>query len=280
MEPEREQHAGAVRERFQNALLASMAFVALLGALFYLGPALGDTRALSLVPQSWAGLVGVFTAPLLHGSAGHWLANASGVLILGTLVGTVYPRASLRALPLIWILSGLGTWIIGRPSFHIGASGLTHGLMFLLLFLGLLRRDRPAIAAALIAFFFFGGMVLTVLPREPGVSWEYHLCGALAGVLAAFIWRRADPEPPRQRYSWEDEAEQAEPDPELELPGPDVVPVLWQRPEEPRGVVLPFRPRALAAPSADEGGTAAEAGSGAESPPVRPVRPTDDVPLR
>ncbi|TNJ33299.1 rhomboid family intramembrane serine protease [Arenimonas terrae] len=236
-------HAEAVRARFRRALLASMAFVAALGAIFFAGPWLGDTRALALVPQSWPGLAGVITAPLLHGSAGHWLANASALLILGPLVGTVYPRASLRALPLIWILSGLGTWIIGRPSLHIGASGLTHGLLFLLLFLGLLRRDRAAIAAALIGFFFYGGMLLTVLPREAGISWEYHLSGALAGILAAFVWRCADPEPPRRRYSWEDEPEPSPDADELEPPAPDAVPVLWQRPADPNGVVLPFRPR-------------------------------------
>lgn len=247
MDIERQRHAEAVRQRFRRALLASMAFVALLGAIFHAGPWLGDTRAFALVPGSAAGLVGILTAPLLHGSAGHWLANSAALLILGTLVGTVYPRAALRALPVIWLLSGAITWLIGRPSFHIGASGLTHGLMFLLLFLGLLRRDKAAIAAALIAFFFYGGMLLTVLPREPGVSWEYHLGGALAGVLSAFLWRRADPEPPRRRYSWEieEEAEAAAPGgEELEPVRPPEVPVLWHRREPPAGgVVLPFRPR-------------------------------------
>jgi hypothetical protein len=131
---------------------------------------------------------------------------------------------------------------------HIGASGLTHGLLFLLLFLGLLRRDRAAIAAALIGFFFYGGMLLTVLPREAGISWEYHLGGALAGILAAFVWRRADPEPPRRRYSWEDEPEPAPDADELEPPAPEAVPVLWRRPADLNGVVLPFRPRPRAEP--------------------------------
>ncbi|MBP6597127.1 MAG: rhomboid family intramembrane serine protease [Arenimonas sp.] len=244
METHIQQHAQAVRARFRRALLVSLAFVALIGGIHFAAPWLGGLRGLALVPQHGPGLVGVLFAPLLHGSSGHWLANASALLILGPLVGTVYPRATVRALPLIWLLSGLGTWIIGQPSFHIGASGLTHGLMFLLLCLGLLRRDRAAIAAALIAFFFFGGMLLTVLPREPGVSWEYHLCGALAGILAAWLWRRADPEPPRRLYSWEETPEAFEADPELELPGPDRVPVLWQRPDtDDTGVVLPFRPR-------------------------------------
>ncbi|GAB2666567.1 rhomboid family intramembrane serine protease [Arenimonas aestuarii] len=249
MDSERQRHADAVGRHFRRALLASMAFVALIGAIFFATPALGGLRELALVPLQAHGLVGILTAPLLHGSAGHWLANAAALLVLGTLVGTVYPRAALRALPVLWLLSGLVTWLIGRPSFHIGASGLTHGLMFLLLFLGLFRRDKAAIAAALIAFFLYGGMVLTILPREPGVSWEYHLGGALAGIVAAWRWRRLDPEPPRKRYSWEIEEEQAAAMAEAEAaqfepPRPDDVPVLWQRPAPPPGgVVLPFRPR-------------------------------------
>ena len=90
---------------------------------------------------------------------------------------SIYPRASKYAIPLIWLGSGLGIWLIGRDSTHLGASGVAHGLMFFLFALGLLRRDRPAIAAAMIAFFLFGSMLLTVLPGEPQVSWEAHMSG-------------------------------------------------------------------------------------------------------
>lgn len=101
----------------------------------------------------------------------------------------------------------------------------------------------------MIAFFLYGGMVMTVLPREPGVSWEYHLCGALAGVLSAVLWRRLDPTPPRKRYSWEIEEEalaNAPPDEasQFEPPRPADVPVLWNRPEPTpprRGQVVEFR---------------------------------------
>jgi uncharacterized membrane protein YccC len=125
--------------------------------------------------------------------------------------------------------------------------------MFLIFFLGLLRRDRPSVAAAMIAFFLYGGMLLTVLPHEAGVSWQAHLGGALAGVLAAWLFRRSDPLPPRRKYSWEIEEELAqqaadaarrERD-ELEGAAPQDVPVLWQRPDrdDTRGVVLRFPPR-------------------------------------
>ena len=188
--------AAADRRRLQRALNASLAFVLLLCAMFAAQQAF-DWSQLAIAPHSWPGLVGVLAAPLLHGSPEHLGANAVSLLMLGTLAGTVYPRATLRALPLLWLGSGLAAWALGEAGTrHLGASGLSHGLMFLVFTLGLLRRDRAAIAAAMIAFFLYGGMLLTVLPHEPGVSWQAHLGGALAGAAggdagsAAAIHRR------------------------------------------------------------------------------------------
>ena len=245
-----ETQRAADRRRLGAALRGSIAFVLLLLIVFGV-QGLGDYRAFAVAAGAVAGLPGILSAPLLHGSPEHLVANASALLILGTLALTVYPRATVRGLPLMWLGSGLGAWLLGDPgSFHLGASGLTHGLMFLLFVLGLLRRDRPSIAAGMIAFLFYGGMLLTVLPQEPGVSWQSHLGGALGGALAAWLLRRSDPLPPRRRYSWELEEEEAERAAQAERdtfePGaPRDVPVLWQREprEDERGVVLPFRRR-------------------------------------
>ncbi|KAG1085247.1 hypothetical protein G6F40_014247 [Rhizopus arrhizus] len=181
---------------------------------------------------------------MLHASVEHIVANSIAILILGTLAGSVYPKATVRALPLLWLGSGLGAWMLGNPgSVHLGASGVTHGLMFLLASLGLLRRDRAAIATGLIGMLFYGGMLMTVLPHADGVSWQSHMGGAFAGIIAALLFRNADPLPPRQRYSWEDEEDEAEPlaDGELEPPSPQRVPVLWQPREGQDYVVIPFR---------------------------------------
>jgi membrane associated rhomboid family serine protease len=230
--PDTTTQRAADRRRLQRALNASLAFVLLLCIAFAAQQGF-DWSGLAIAPHAWTGLLGVLTAPLLHGSPEHLLANAGSLLLLGTLAGTVYPRATLRALPLLWIGSGLGAWLFGDVGTrHLGASGLTHGLMFLVFTLGLLRRDRPAIAAAMIAFFLYGGMLLTILPQELGVSWQAHLGGAVAGVVAAWWFRRTDPVQARRRYSWElEEAASPESDVagELELPRPDQVPVLWQR---------------------------------------------------
>ena len=238
------------RRRLRRALNASLAFVLVLAACFAAQHRF-DWTWLAVAPLTTQGLLGLLGAPLLHGSAGHLVANASALLLLGTLAGTTYPKATLRSLPLLWLGSGLVAWVLGQPgSHHLGASGVTHGLGFLVFVLGLLRRDRAAIAAGMLAFMFYGGMLMTILPREAGVSWESHLGGAVAGVIAALLFRRSDPAPPRRKYSWEIEEElaqqQAAEERDMYEPrAPQDVPVLWQR--EPadgeRGRVLQFPPR-------------------------------------
>lgn len=234
------------RRRFWRALNAALAGVLVLLACFAIQQTL-DWRLLAVTPKSGSGLVGILTSPLLHGSLKHLMANASALIILGTLAGSVYPRTTPRALPLLWIGGGIGAWLLGTPgSHHLGASGFTHGLMFLILGLGLLRRDRAAIATGLIGILFFGSMLITVLPVEQGVSWQSHLGGAVAGLLAAVLLRHADPLLQRKRYSWEDEADlppDPTPDLSLEARAPDTVPVLWHRQDvtEEQGKIIPFR---------------------------------------
>lgn len=240
----------ADRRRLLRAVNISLGFVLAL-ILVYSAQASFDWSPFAVAPHELRGLLGLLTAPLLHGSVEHITANATSLLILGSLAGSVYPRATTWSLPFLWIGSGLGAWWLGEVgSHHLGASGVTHGLMFLLFTLGLLRRDRAAIAAGMIAFFFYGGMLLTVLPHEAGISWQSHLGGAMGGVIAALLFRRLDPALPRKRYSWEDEeeaiaAQVGELDDELEPPAPREVPVLWHRPTrgDERGTVLKFPPR-------------------------------------
>ena len=49
----------------------------------------------------------------------------------------------------------------------------------------------------MVLLFFFGGLLLGVLPGQPGVSWQGHLFGAIGGGLAAaWVSRR-----PRRSYA-------------------------------------------------------------------------------
>lgn len=201
---------------------------------------------LGVRPRLLEGLVGVLTAPFAHASFSHLMSNTLPMALLTTLTLYCYPRAARLAVPLIWIASGVGVWLFARDSSHVGASGITHGLMFFLFVMGLIRRDRLAVVTALVVFFLYGGMLLSVLPREANVSFEYHLAGAIAGVAAALLLHARDPLPPAKRFSWQDEEASVSPlDQELEPPLAGAVPVLWQRRSsvDDGDRVIAFRPR-------------------------------------
>jgi len=167
-----------------------------------------DLVRFGVYPRHLSGLLGVIFGPLIHGSAAHLFANTAPLLVLGTALLYGYPRSAWIVLPVLYTGSGLGVWLFARESYHIGISGLIHGLMSFIFVIGILRRDRLAIALSLIVFFLYGSMIWGVFPREPGISFESHMFGALFGVALAFLLHHRDPRRAEKRYSWEDEAEE------------------------------------------------------------------------
>lgn len=160
-----------------------------------------------IYPREISGLTGLLLGPLIHGSTLHLFANTLPLFVLGTAIVYVYPKSARIAVPVILLGSGLGVWLFGRASYHIGASGLAHGLMFFLFAFGVLRRDRPSMALSMLVFFLYGGMVWGIFPQEPGVSFEAHFFGAVTGLALAFLLRHHDPAPPEKKYDWEGEEE-------------------------------------------------------------------------
>jgi membrane associated rhomboid family serine protease len=195
-----------VTPSFRNSALTALAFIALLWLLEVLDRVLGlQLYRLGVYPHALHGLSGILFAPLIHGSWSHLLSNSFALLILLTALLFGYPRSARLALVFIYLGSGLGVWLFARENYHFGASGLTHGIMFYVFTSGILRRDRRSIALSLIVFFIYGGMIWSIFPQEPGISYESHFFGALCGVLAAFLFARRDPSPAEKRYEWEDE---------------------------------------------------------------------------
>lgn len=194
--------------RLRRCALAALCFIALIWLiwlvawLFHL-----ELRQFGVYPRHAEGLVGILAAPLVHGSFAHVFANTLPLLILGTAFLYTYPRSSALGLSAIYLGSGLGVWLFARTSFHIGASGLVYGMMFFLFLIGILRRDRQSMAVSLLVFFLYGAMVWGILPIQRGISFEYHLAGAVVGVGLAFALRRRDPPRAEKRYDWEDEPE-------------------------------------------------------------------------
>jgi membrane associated rhomboid family serine protease len=193
-----------VKIRFKQSLFITVAFVALLFAIELLDRTLNlQLHRFGVYPLDPAGLRGILFAPLIHGSWYHLLSNSFALLILGTALLYGYPRAAKPVLALVYIGSGIGVWLFARHSYHFGASGLTHGMMFFIFTTGILRRDKLSVALSLIVFLLYGNMVWSIFPQEPGISYESHFFGAVTGVLAAFLFRDHDPAPPVKTYDWE-----------------------------------------------------------------------------
>lgn len=193
------------KANFILALRVSLAFLALLWLIFIIDAVFGlGLGRFGLRPGSLTGLIGLVTAPLLHGSAGHVFSNSLPLVISLTAMLFLYPNSAIRAIPIIWVGSGIFAWIIGRPSFHYGASGLVYGLLAYVFVSGVIRRDVRSIAVSLMVWFLYGTMVWGVLPIRPHMSWELHLGGALMGLIAAIIFRNWD-RPPMVRYEWEED---------------------------------------------------------------------------
>ncbi len=147
-------------------------------------------------PQTTDGLWGIIFAPVLHANWQHLMANTIPLLVLGFLMTLAGISRFVWATAIIWILGGLGTWLIGNvgsscgPTDHIGASGLIFGYLAFLLVFGLFVRRVWDIIIGLVVLFLYGGVLLGAMPvlhQCGGVSCQGHLSGAVAGVIAAYL---------------------------------------------------------------------------------------------
>ncbi|BCO35120.1 rhomboid family intramembrane serine protease [Mycobacterium heckeshornense] len=147
-------------------------------------------------PLETDGLWGIIFAPLLHANWAHLMANTGPALVLGFLVTLSGLARFVWATAIVWVIGGFGTWLIGNvgsvcgETDHIGASGLVFGWLTFLVVFGLFTRNPWQIAVGLLVLFFYGGILwgaVPVLNMCGGVSWQAHLCGGIAGVLAAYL---------------------------------------------------------------------------------------------
>jgi membrane associated rhomboid family serine protease len=144
-------------------------------------------------PRELDGLDGVLFAPLLHGGWAHLLANTLPFLVFGFLAMAGGIRQFVVVTATIWLFGGLGVWLLGpADTTHIGASGVIFGWLAFLLARGFFARSGKQILLAVVLFMIWGGVLWGVLPGDPDVSWQGHLFGALAGLLAARLAGRAD----------------------------------------------------------------------------------------
>ncbi len=175
-------------------LLDSLRFPAGLVALLWLVHVYfivsgNDPGNWGIFPRRLWGLRGVVTAPLAHGSWEHLISNSVPLFVLTSLSLYFYKRVALRAFWLIYFMTGVAVWLLGRSVIHIGASGVVYGLVAFIFWNGIFRRSLRSIVLAVIVLMLYSGMFMGILPDQEGISWESHLLGSLSGIFAAFWFR-------------------------------------------------------------------------------------------
>ena len=150
-----------------------------------------ELNGYGLYPRTVMGLIGVFSAPLLHGSLVHLLSNTVPLLFLGSTLFYYYHRIATKVFFVCYVVTNLLVWVLARPSIHIGASGLVYAIAAFLIAYGLIRRDIKSLLISTVVLIFYGYIFYGVLPTNSNISWESHLFGAIVGVFMAYIMRKA-----------------------------------------------------------------------------------------
>lgn len=174
----------------RQELLDVFVFVGTIWMVFLLSRLWPGLVEYGVVPRRVVGIVGIPAMPFLHADLAHIMANTLPLVVLLILLAGSRPR-SWEVVAEIILLGGLLLWLVGRPAVHVGASGLVSGLTAFLILHGFLeRRVVPLLTAILVGFLYGGSLVFGVVPRlHSSISWEGHLCGAVAGAVVAALAR-------------------------------------------------------------------------------------------
>lgn len=140
---------------------------------------------LGIYPRHTRGLLGIVLSPFLHGSSGHCFMNIVPLFLMVNMVLIQGMLVFWQVTVFIMVLGGLLVWLLGRRALHVGASGLVMGYWAYLMMSSYTHFSVNTVILALICLIYFGNMLVNIVPTRDGTSWEGHLFGLMAGVLAA-----------------------------------------------------------------------------------------------
>lgn len=152
-------------------------------------------------PRTVQGIRGIFFSPFIHASLEHLYNNTIPLAVLMASLFYFYRNIAVRTLLFGVFFSGLLTWIIGRPSYHIGASGVIYFLASFIFFKGMATKYYRLVALSLIVVFIYGSLLWYIFPIKEGISWEGHLSGFVMGLILAYILK--SPIPSSKKFAWE-----------------------------------------------------------------------------
>lgn len=149
-------------------------------------------NAFGLIPRSQRGLLGIITAPFLHGNLLHLNSNAIPLIVMLFTLIAFYENKVWKIVVSVTLISGILLWCFGRDANHIGASGVIYGLASYLIVNGLLERKLKSIIISIVFATTYSGLIYGMTPftTRPGISWDGHLFGAVSGVLVSYFFSR------------------------------------------------------------------------------------------
>jgi membrane associated rhomboid family serine protease len=143
-----------------------------------------------IVARSFAHLYGILTAPFLHVSFNHLIANTIPFVFMGIIIALRGAARLAVVTAIVIVIGGLGTWLIAPDhSVTVGASGVVFGYAAYLLTRGFFDRSALELLTGVIVGVVWGGALLSSLVPHYGVSWQGHASGAVGGVVAAWIMK-------------------------------------------------------------------------------------------
>jgi membrane associated rhomboid family serine protease len=143
-----------------------------------------------ILPRTFSGLRGIVFSPFLHGSLEHIYNNSIPLLVLIAALRYFYREHALKIIVYGIMLSGVITWLIGRDSYHIGASGLIYVLVSFIFFKGIQTGYYRLVALSLTVIVLYGGMIWYVFPdADKNISWEGHLGGLISGFVFTKLYK-------------------------------------------------------------------------------------------
>ena len=161
-----------------------------------------------VLPKKASGIKGVLFSPFIHKDFNHLINNSYPILILMSIINFFYKKIANEIFIWLYFISGFLLWVIGRPCFHIGASGFIYALAAFIFISGVIRKNPQLSALSMVIIFVYGSMIWGVFPLKENISWEGHLCGLITGVLIAIYFKNEGPK--RKKYQWEIEEEEEE----------------------------------------------------------------------
>lgn len=139
-----------------------------------------------IIARRLNGLPGILSAPFIHASFGHLIANTIPFVILGMVIALAGAAQLICVTVIVALVSGLGAWLLtSTGTSTIGASGIVFGYAAFLIARGAFTRSALQILVGVVVALLFGAALILSLIPHSGISWQDHLFGAVGGVLAA-----------------------------------------------------------------------------------------------